>query len=138
MVEKAYQQLGGLDNVTLVAGHQLYQDELSEFKTQDFTETFETNVYPVFWTVQKALEYLQPGGSITTTSSVQGYNPSQILHDYAATKAAIISLTKSFQPNLALKVFVLTVLHLDRFGHHFKLSVDNHKALYLLLGKTHR
>lgn len=48
MVEKAYQQLGGLDNVTLVAGHQLYQDELSEFKTQDFTETFETNVYPVF------------------------------------------------------------------------------------------
>ena len=138
MVEKAYQQLGGLDNVTLVAGHQLYQDELSEFKTQDFTETFETNVYPVFWTVQKALEYLQPGGSITTTSSVQGYNPSPILHDYAATKAAIISLTKSFQPNLALKVFVLTVLHLDRFGHHFKLSVDNHKALYLLLDKTHR
>ena len=55
MVEKAYQQLGGLDNVTLVAGHQLYQDELSEFKTQDFTETFETNVYPVFWTVQKRL-----------------------------------------------------------------------------------
>ena len=38
MVEEAYQQLGGLDNVTLVAGHQLYQDELSEFKTQDFTE----------------------------------------------------------------------------------------------------
>ena len=83
----------------------------------------------------KALEYLQPGGSITTTSSVQGYNPSPILHDYAATKAAIISLTKSFSAELALKVFVLTVLHLDRFGHHFKLSVDNHKALYLLLGK---
>ena len=30
---------------------------------------------------------------------------------------------------------MLTVLHLDRFGHHFKLSVDNHKALYLLLDK---
>ena len=59
MVEKAYQQLGGLDNVTLVAGHQLYQDELSEFKTQDFTETFETNVYPVFWTVQSACIYNQ-------------------------------------------------------------------------------
>lgn len=55
MVEKAYQQLGGLDNVTLVAGHQLYQDELSEFKTQDFTETFETNVYPVFLDSQKRL-----------------------------------------------------------------------------------
>ena len=30
---------------------------------------------------------------------------------------------------------MLTVLRLDRFGHHFKLSVDNHKVLYLLLGK---
>ncbi|MBL7564838.1 SDR family oxidoreductase [Staphylococcus saccharolyticus] len=103
MVQEAYQQLGGLDNITLVAGHQLYQNELSEFKTQDFTETFETNVYPVFWTVQKALEYLQPGGSITTTSSVQGYNPNPILHDYAATKAAIISLTKSFSAELGPK-----------------------------------
>lgn len=55
MVEKAYQQLGGLDNVTLVAGHQLYQDELSEFKTQDFTETFETNVYRYFGQSKKRL-----------------------------------------------------------------------------------
>ena len=94
MVEEAHQQLGGLDNVTLVAGHQQYHDDIQGFDTQSFKETFETNVYPIFWTVQKALEYLQPGASITTTSSVQGYNPSPILHDYAASKAAIISLTK--------------------------------------------
>ena len=51
----------------------------------------------------KALEYLKPGASITTTSSVQGYNPSPILHDYAASKAAIISLTKSFSEELGPK-----------------------------------
>ena len=51
----------------------------------------------------KALEYLQPGASITTTSSVQGYNPSPILHDYAASKAAIISLTKSLSEELGAK-----------------------------------
>ena len=95
MVETAYNELGGLDNVTLVAGHQQYHDDIHGFNTEAFAETFETNVYPVFWTVQKALEYLKPGASITTTSSVQGYNPSPILHDYAASKAAIISLTKS-------------------------------------------
>lgn len=51
----------------------------------------------------KALEYLKPGASITTTSSVQGYNPSPTLHDYAASKAAIISLTKSFSEELGPK-----------------------------------
>lgn len=103
MVETAYNELGGLDNVTLVAGHQQYHDDIHGFNTEAFAETFETNVYPVFWTVQKALEYLKPGASITTTSSVQGYNPSPILHDYAASKAAIISLTKSFSEELGAK-----------------------------------
>ncbi|MDS3991498.1 SDR family oxidoreductase [Staphylococcus capitis] len=103
MVETAYNELGGLDNVTLVADHQQYHDDIHGFNTEAFAETFETNVYPVFWTVQKALEYLKPGASITTTSSVQGYNPSPILHDYAASKAAIISLTKSFSEELGAK-----------------------------------
>ncbi len=103
MVETAYNELGGLDNVTLVVGHQQYHDDIHGFNTEAFAETFETNVYPVFWTVQKALEYLKPGASITTTSSVQGYNPSPILHDYAASKAAIISLTKSFSEELGAK-----------------------------------
>ena len=53
LVEQAYKELGGLDNVTLVAGHQQYHDKLEEFDTQSFKETFETNVYPVFWTIQK-------------------------------------------------------------------------------------
>ena len=120
LVEQAYKELGGLDNVTLVAGHQQYHDKLEEFDTQSFKETFETNVYPVFWTIQKALDYLQPGASITTTSSVQGYNPNPLIHDYAASKAAIISLTKSFSEQLGNRVFALIVLHLVHFGLHFK------------------
>lgn len=103
LVEQAYNALGGLDNVTLVAGHQQYRDDLKSFDTASFTQTFETNVYPIFWTVQKALDYLQPGATITTTSSVQGYNPNPILHDYAASKAAIISLTKSLSEELGAK-----------------------------------
>ena len=57
-----------------------------------------------FWTAQAATKYLKPGASITTTSSVQGYKPAAILHDYAASKAAIISLTKVFLKNLEIKV----------------------------------
>src|SRR5699024_8689783 len=103
LVERAYHALGGLDNVTLVAGHQQYNVTLKDFDTASFAETFETNVYPIFWTVQKAIDYLEPGTTITTTSSVQGYNPNPILHDYAASKAAIISLTKSLSEELGAK-----------------------------------
>lgn len=103
LVERAHHALGGLDNVTLVAGHQQYRETLKGFDTASFAETFETNVYPIFWTVQKAIDYLEPGATITTTSSVQGYNPSPILHDYAASKAAIISLTKSLSEELGAK-----------------------------------
>jgi len=103
LVEQAYNDLDGLDNITLVAGHQQYRESLKGFDTASFTETFETNVYPIFWTVQKALDYLQPGATITTTSSVQGYNPNPILHDYAASKATIISLTKSLSEELGAK-----------------------------------
>ena len=100
LVEYAHETLGGLDNVTLVAGHQQYHEGFENFKTEDFTQTFTTNVYSLFWTVQKALEYLKPGATITTTTSIQGYDPNPILHDYAATKAAIISLTKSLAKEL--------------------------------------
>ncbi|WP_281673232.1 SDR family oxidoreductase [Staphylococcus auricularis] len=103
LVEQAYNELGGLDNVTMVAGHQQYHDDIHGFDTDSFKETFETNVYPIFWTVQKALEYLQPGATITTTSSVQGFLPKPLLHDYAASKAAIVSLTKSLATELSEK-----------------------------------
>ena len=103
LVETAYNELGGLDNVTIVAGHQQYRESIKGFDTASFSETFETNLYPIFWTVQKAVDYLQAGATITLTSSVQGYNPSPILHDYAASKAAIISLTKSLSEELGAK-----------------------------------
>lgn len=103
LVETAYNELGGLDNVTIVAGHQQYRESIKGFDTASFSETFETNVYPIFWTVQKAVDYLQAGATITLTSSVQGYNPSPILHDYAPSKAAIISLTKSLSEELGAK-----------------------------------
>lgn len=103
LVETAYNELGGLDNVTIVAGHQQYRESIKGFDTASFSETFETNVYPIFWTVQKAVDYLQAGATIMLTSSVQGYNPSPILHDYAASKAAIISLTKSLSEELGAK-----------------------------------
>ena len=135
LVEQAYRELGGLDNVTLVAGHQQYHDDIQGFTTDAFSETFETNVYPVL-DDSKALEYLKPGASITTTSSVQGYNPSPILHDYAASKAAIISLTKSFSEELGPKGIRVNCVAPGPFWSPLQISGVSLKVKYLHLDKN--
>ncbi|MCW2776285.1 MAG: short-chain dehydrogenase/reductase [Frankiales bacterium] len=45
--------------------------------------------------------HLQPGSSILVTSSVQAYEPTPALMDYAASKAALVSLTKTLAQELA-------------------------------------
>ena len=46
------------------------------------------------------MDYLQPGASITTTSSVQGYNPNPLIHDYAKIKSDDYFINKSFSEQL--------------------------------------
>jgi NAD(P)-dependent dehydrogenase (short-subunit alcohol dehydrogenase family) len=57
--------------------------------------TFRVNVFALYWLTQQALKHMQPGSRIITTSSIQAYDPSPELLDYAATKAAIVNITKN-------------------------------------------
>jgi len=47
--------------------------------------------------------HLQPGATIINTASVQAYDPSANLLDYAQTKAAIVAFTKALAKQLADK-----------------------------------
>jgi NAD(P)-dependent dehydrogenase (short-subunit alcohol dehydrogenase family) len=53
--------------------------------------------------VQAALPHIPPGGSIITSSSVQAFNPSPHLLDYATTKGGIVTFTKGLAAQLAEK-----------------------------------
>ena len=103
-VDAAVQALGGLDLLVHNAAYQMVQEGgVAHFSTAQVDRVFRTNVYAFFWLVQSALPHLRPGSSILTTSSVQAYEPSAELMDYAATKAALVNLTKSLAQDLAPK-----------------------------------
>jgi NAD(P)-dependent dehydrogenase (short-subunit alcohol dehydrogenase family) len=101
LVEAAVHELGGIDVLVSVAGHQQAVEAIADLTTEQFDETFRTNVYGLFWLCKAALPHLEPGASIITTSSVQAYNPSPQLLDYAATKAAINTFSKALAQQVA-------------------------------------
>ncbi|SCB95907.1 hypothetical protein GA0061081_10348 [Gilliamella bombicola] len=103
LVDEAHHKLGGLDNLTLVAGKQTAVEDIMELTTEQIKKTFEVNVFSLFWVTKAALGYLKPGSTIITTSSVQAYQPSGNLLDYAATKTAIIAFTRGLAKQLAPK-----------------------------------
>jgi NAD(P)-dependent dehydrogenase (short-subunit alcohol dehydrogenase family) len=88
LVHKTLDALGGLDIIANVAGKQVYVDDLADVTTEQFDATFKVNVYALFWIIQEALPHLPAGATIINTSSIQAYQPSPGLVDYATTKAA--------------------------------------------------
>ncbi|MBA2934469.1 SDR family oxidoreductase [Sphingomonas sp. CGMCC 1.13654] len=95
MVEKAVSDLGGLDILVINAGRQQYRENVEEVSSEDFDRTLKTNLYAMHWIVQAAVPHLDAGSSIITTASVQAYDPSAILLDYATTKAGIVAYTQA-------------------------------------------
>lgn len=103
LVNKAYDELGGLDVLALVAGKQQAVEDIADLTTEQLRSTFEINVFSLFWVVKAALPLLPKGASIITTTSVQGYNPSPNLLDYASTKFAITGFTRGLAKQVAAK-----------------------------------
>lgn len=103
MVRKTIDAFGGLDILVVNAGHQQFRKDVSQVTTADFDETMKTNLYALHWIVQAAAPHLPPGAAIITTSSIQAYEPSDILLDYATTKAGIVAYTKALAKQLIEK-----------------------------------
>ncbi len=103
MVEEANASLGGLGILALVAGKQVAKEDILEITTEQLTATFASNVFSLFWIVKVAIPYLPEGATIITTSSIQAFQPSATLVDYAATKSAIVAFTRALAKQLAPK-----------------------------------
>ncbi len=103
IVDLAAEQLGGLDILVNNAGKQVAVDSLEELTDTQIEQTFQTNILAMFRTSRAALAHMPPGSTIINTTSVEAYQPSPILVDYASTKAAINNFTKSLGHQLASK-----------------------------------
>lgn len=101
LVAQAVKGLGGLDVVANIAGKQLAVEKIEDLTSEQFDATFRTNVHALFWVCKAALPHLPAGATIINTASIQAYQPSPNLLDYAPTKAAIVNFTRALAQQVA-------------------------------------
>jgi NAD(P)-dependent dehydrogenase (short-subunit alcohol dehydrogenase family) len=103
LVESTVRELGGLDILVNNAARQIAQESIDKITTEQFDETFKTNVYATFWITKAAIPHMKPGSAIINTTSVVAFEPAPVILDYSATKSAIANFTKGLAKQLAPK-----------------------------------
>lgn len=94
-VAEARRELGGLDVLVLNAAFQHDIEGFETLRTEDMRRVFETNLLGLLFSARAAYADLEAGASIIVTASIQAYNPSPGLIDYAMTKAAQVAFVKA-------------------------------------------
>ncbi|GAA3688495.1 SDR family oxidoreductase [Arthrobacter ginkgonis] len=102
IVERAVEGLGGLNILVNNAGYHWARGEagLKGLRTEDLERAVRTNLYGTLWTTRAALPHLGRGDCIINTTSLQAYQPSVTMVDYAATKAALNNVTANLAAEL--------------------------------------
>ncbi|AGF73282.1 SDR family oxidoreductase [Corynebacterium halotolerans] len=103
IVDETVQAFGGLDILVNNASRQIWHEGIENIPDEDFDATMKSNIYSSYRVTKAALEHMEPGSSIIFTSSIQAYQPSPTLLDYAMTKAAMNNLSKGLAQELAPK-----------------------------------
>jgi NAD(P)-dependent dehydrogenase (short-subunit alcohol dehydrogenase family) len=102
-IDSAYAQIhntfGKIDALVINAGI-FIAAPLAEFTEEQFDQTSNINFKGAFFSVQKALPYLNDGASITITASTVAETGMATASAYAATKAAVRSLARGFSAEL--------------------------------------
>ena len=102
VVERTVEELARLDVLVNNAGYQMARGGgIAELDDEHLDRTLKTNLYALFWTVRAAVPHLRASrGCVINNTSIQAYEPSTSLVDYAATKAAINNATVNLAAEL--------------------------------------
>jgi 3-oxoacyl-[acyl-carrier protein] reductase len=102
LFDRARSEFGTLD--ILIANAGIWPPEeipLSRMTHEHWSRTMRVNLDSVFFTVRRAARDIREGGSIVMVSSTAGQRGEAFHSDYAASKGAMISFTKSVAVELA-------------------------------------
>jgi NAD(P)-dependent dehydrogenase (short-subunit alcohol dehydrogenase family) len=103
IVQRAVDELGGVDILVNNAAHQATFNDISEISDEEWQRTFETNIHAMFYLTKAAVPHMKPGSAIINTASVNADMPSPSLLAYATTKGAIQNFTGGLSQLLAEK-----------------------------------
>ncbi|EHI98181.1 3-oxoacyl-(acyl-carrier-protein) reductase [Clostridium sp. DL-VIII] len=103
LVECTIDKFGKLDILINNAGVQFPQDSIECISPSQLKATYSINIFPMFHLTQAALPYMKRGSTIVNTASVTAYQGPRDLIDYASTKGAIVTFTRSLSNSLVPK-----------------------------------
>ncbi len=107
-LDLAHRRFGSLDHVIAAAG--IYPEQLVEnMSDEQWRQVMTINLDGVFFLLKRAIPIVRDGGSIVNFASVAGHRGSFGHAHYAASKAAIIALTKTLTLELGGRVRVNAV-----------------------------
>ncbi|MSO54979.1 MAG: SDR family oxidoreductase, partial [Rhodospirillales bacterium] len=104
-VDKVIAEFGRIDILVNNAAEQHERGDNGplDIPHEQLVKTFETNIFGYFYMAQAALEHMKEGAVILNTASITAYKGHEDLLDYAATKGAIVSFTRSLSAALVSK-----------------------------------
>lgn len=88
------QRHGAIDVVVNVAGMMVFKP-LADHAPEDWQRVLGVNLLGAAWFTQQALRHMRAGGAIINVASVHARATSPLVASYAASKAALLSLTRS-------------------------------------------
>ncbi len=106
-VAEALRALGGLD--ILVINHGVWPADdvpVAKMTDEQWESTRRANLDAVIYVCRAAIPNIKEGGTIVLVSSTAGQRGEAFHADYAATKGAVISITKSLAVELAPKITI--------------------------------
>lgn len=99
-VEQTVGAFGKVDVLVNNAAEQHPQKSIADISAEQLERTFRTNIFSFFYMTKAALPHMPSGGAIINTASITAYQGHELLLDYAATKGAIVTFTRSLSQRL--------------------------------------